>query len=500
MENPFVRLPPEVILYIGTYLDAASLGILRCSSSATRAAVTHYFVHHYVRDTQSVDLTKQGLERLSALSTCPDLGHRIRRLHLTCIYYHETPASPDGDTTFPDAPIFPRREHSLLHPLRFLDAPEDRTWMDHRQAEQVALTGAAICEQLSDALRACGALDEITLEATVVLGRQPEHRWPPHKVEYLAWRRLWARAIQAYRIGMSAIARSQIHLGSLAVYKETKICSVPYNEAVAVLPRIVQEGFAAVASRLNHFSIGLATTMAPVVVVNGEDFYEPPGISNGQTTLTSRRPLRGLRLDSDLNRKPEFQDIARLFQLMPNLQTLTMHLYQTSIYSSFFDSYSPLLSAIFRSTPLTHLRSLNLQGFPVQMTLMNDILSKSPSIQSMRLQYIHFKRREWLSALNDEDSPIKSLYVSHNWTLGNREGYVVDAAGHIDDNLVAANLESAHLVSHEDPIVDMNRQTELRAELNFASSSASITQPAVYRQWDEVAHRNLECGPPKNCG
>ncbi|KAH7006967.1 hypothetical protein EDB80DRAFT_777611 [Ilyonectria destructans] len=492
MANPFVKLPPEVISYIGAYADAASLGMLRLSSSTTRDAFTPHFVRHHIKDSQSVDLTKEGLDRLRVLSLSPDLGPQIRHLHLICIYYHETPADPDRDRTFPDAPIFPRREQWLLYPLRLLDAPEDRKWMDHRQAEQLALTGAAMCVQLSDAFRAFGALDDITLEAAVVLGRQPEYRWPPHKVEYLAWRRLWARAIQAYRVVMSAVARSQIRLGTLAIYKETKICSVPYNESVAVVPRIAQEGFAAVGSRLNDFSISLATTVAPVVPINDDDFYEPFEISSGQNLSDH---------GSEPENNPEFQDITRLFQLMPNLKSLTMHLYQTSRDTkSFFSSYSPLLSALFRSTTLLHLRSLDLRGFPIQTTLMNDVLSKSPGIQTIRLQYVCFDSSEWrqaLSPLANANSAVRSLRLSDIWSFNPQEGYGTDVDWGVAVNLVAANPERIHLAIPGEP---KTGELGLWIELPPESGSALSGGMASYRDWVQVANRILACGPPLNYG
>ncbi|KPM42381.1 hypothetical protein AK830_g4173 [Neonectria ditissima] len=489
MADLFVKLPPEVISYIGDYADVASLRMLRLSSSTTREAFTPHFVQH-VKDIQSIDLTQEGLDQLRDLSSSPDLGPRIRHLHLTCIYYHETPADPDRDTTFPDAPIFPYREQWMLHPLRLLDAPEDCEWMDHRQAEQLALTGAAMCAQLSDAFRAFGALDNITLEAAVVLGRQPEHRWPPHKVEYLAWRRLWARTIQAYRVVMSAIARSQIHLGSLAIYKETKICSVPYNEAVAVIPRTTQEDFAAVGSRLNEFSISLAATVASMVSIKDDDFYEPFEIPGGQDLSAD-----GLEPENNL----EFRDIARLFQLMPNLKSLTMHLYQTSRDAkSFFNSYSALLPALFRSTTLPHLRSLDLRGFPIQTTLMNDILSKSPGIQTIRLQYLYLDASEWrqaLSPLVNANSAVRSLHLSDIWSFNLQEGYGTNVDWGVAVNLMAANPERIHSSVPGEPKAG---ELGLWIEIPPGSSSALSGGMASYRDWVEVANRILECGPPSN--
>ncbi|KAK7402658.1 hypothetical protein QQX98_011605 [Neonectria punicea] len=491
MANLFVKLPPEVISYIGDYANAASLGMLRLSSSTTRAAFTPYFVRHYIKDSQSIDLTKEGLDRLRGLSSSPDLSPLIRHLHLICIYYHETPADPERDRTFPDAPIFPRRDEWLLQPLRFLDAPEDRKWMDHRQAEQLALTGAAMCAQLSDAFRAFGTLDDITLEAVVVLGRQPEHRWPPHKVEYLDWRRLWARATQAYRVVMSAIARSQIRLSSLAIYQETKICSVLYNEAVAVVPRITQEGFAAVGSRLNDFSISLATATMPMVPVNDNEFYEPLNIPGDQDLSAD---------GSEPETRPEVQDVAPLFQLMPNLKSLTMHLYQTSRAKSFFSSYSLLLSALFRSRTLPHLRSLDLRGFPIQATLMKDVLSTSPGIQTIRLQYVYFLANEWrqaLSPLANADSAVRSLHLSDIWSFNPQVGYGTDVDWGVAVNLVAANPERVHLAV---PGEARAGEPGLWIEIPPGSSTALSGGMASYQDWVEVANRVLECGPPSNYG
>ncbi|KAF5005511.1 hypothetical protein FDECE_8050 [Fusarium decemcellulare] len=446
---------------------------------------------------QSIDLTKEGLDRLRDLSSSSDLAPRIRHLELIYIYYHETPADPDHpDTTFPDEPIFPRRDLWCLNSLRFPDDPEDRKWMDDRQAEQFALTGATMCVQLSDALRAFGSLDKITLEAVVVLGRQPEHRWPPHKVEYLAWKELWSRAIQAYRVVMSAIARSQIHLNSLVIYEWTKICSIPCNEAVAVVPRIIQQGFAAVGSHLNNFSISLATKLTPVVPIkDDDDFYEPLDLSSDQIL-----PSSGSTLDDE----SEFQDMARLLQLMPNLKSLAMHLYRTfRDEESFFNSYSSLLSVLFRCMALPHLRSLNLRGFPAQKTLINDILLTYPSIRYLALVYMRFKPDEWAGAfspLANTHSSVRTLRLSDIWSSGPRERFTVDVTQSVARNLMAANPRKMHLVSDREQRSDVNKEMTLCIEINPESGWAVAGGLASHRDWVGVANWVLECGPPTNYG
>lgn len=492
MATPFARLPLEVISNIGDNVDAASLGTLRLSSRAMRDVFTPHFTRYHIKDSQSIDLTKQCLDRLRVLSSSPHLRPRIRRLHLTCIYYHETPAERGPDTTFPDEPIFPRRKEWFLHPLRFLDAPEDRKWMDHRQAEQFALHGAVICAQLSNALRVFGSLDEIGLEAAVVLGRQPEHRWQPHKVEHLAWKELWARAIQAYRVVMSAIARSQICLGSLSIYTKTKICSVPYHEAAAVVPIIVQEGFAAIGARLNHFSISLATAVPSVVSASDgdDDFYEPRDIPGGEVLN-----------ESLLDNKSELQDVERLFQLMPNVESLVMELYLTSHeQETFLDSYSPLLSAIFCSTARPRLLSLDLQGFPVETTLMEGVLSNSPNIHSIRLQHMSSNQNQWaqvLTPLTKAHSTVRSLYLVGLVSFDPQGMRTANVTGAIANDLVAVNPQRIHLASHGEVDVGTHRKEGLWIEL---STSTSCTGMATYQDWVDMSNRLLERGPPRSFG
>ncbi|KAJ3530874.1 hypothetical protein NM208_g9130 [Fusarium decemcellulare] len=233
--------------------------------------------------------------------------------------------------------------------------------------------------------------------------------------------------------------------------------------AAAVVPRIAREGFAVVGSRFEGFSISLATSVIPVVPIgdDDDDFYELPDISGGQKISAS---------SSEPGARPDFQDTPQLIQLMPNLKSLTMHLYHTSHNDKIFlNSYSALLFEIFRSTALPQLRLLDLRGFPAQMTIINHILSRYPDIQSLRLQHMYFRSNEWsqaMSPLAKIDSPVSSLYLSDIWAVYPQEGLITNIVHAITNNLVAADPELIYLASNEEQRAEVTREIRLWIELS----------------------------------
>lgn len=127
--------------------------------------------------------------------------------------------------------------------------------------ELVALDGAAVHQKLADALTKLSGieLEGIRLEARVVTRKGECVR--PEEVDHLAWRRIWARAIQAYRILMSAMARLPVQVQELGLFRETMKCSNPTNEFAEPLSRFEAGGFARVSEHIKSLSLRLSTTL-----------------------------------------------------------------------------------------------------------------------------------------------------------------------------------------------------------------------------------------------
>lgn len=267
-----------------------------------------------------------------------------------------------------------------------------------------------MCEVLRDAIEKVESLEEITLEAVVVLGGG--HRWPPKDVGRLSWRGLWARAIQAYHVLMSAIAHSGASISKLSLYKETKICSIPTTEfaGALMLPDPDRESVKHVARHIKHFSTSLATTVTPVrpAKPNINSFCELFDISEG-------RRLRAT--DPRVDANGDFENVAALLSAMRNLESLHIHLYQTAEPDRSEVCYKPLLITLLRRASFPRLKSLSLEGFPANQGLLMDIMSTCPQIESLRLRNMFLANGLWDSVLRParEATGLKHLHLSSLW-------------------------------------------------------------------------------------
>jgi hypothetical protein len=379
MATIFDSLPPELIHEISQYLDIVTLGTLRLVSKPMKSLFMPE-LHHCLHD-QTVDLSRQGLGRLCALATRLELAPAVRRLNFTCLYYINDRES--GQTTETTRRTW-EAKHSI--PKASSMARNVRTWMANALAEQRGFTGKTMCSMLDKALGGFGNLREITLEAAVVFG--PDIRYNPEQIKLLPWRRLWARAIQAYHVIMFGIARSKpANLASLVIYQATKQCSVPTHEIAAGLTRLERHGFAAVAERLNNFSISMATTIEPIRPTDHEtkQFLEPFDISNGRLL-----ECRDLQVDLEAR----LDSLAHLLRLMRNLESLHLHLYTPA--SGIVGAPYQALLTILAKEDFPKLTDLTLRGMWTSMEAMQAVLNKHPLLRVLGLQGISLTSGWWI--------------------------------------------------------------------------------------------------------
>ncbi len=219
---------------------------------------------------------------------------------------------------------FPRRHRYVGSEIRSRgDVAQWRLWMSDRRAEQERFQGKQMYDMLTDALQSLSSVREITLEASVIVTE--DVRRGPEYVNSVAWRLLWGRAIQAYHILMLAIADSEPCLESLTIFQQTKKCSVPTHEVGLFLqhPRNA-ERFTRVAKQLKHLSISLSTTVMPIRPRTEEkDLYGVFDIVGGTILEAS---------DERVDKEADFQGVVNMLQLMESLESLHIHLFNTTRY------------------------------------------------------------------------------------------------------------------------------------------------------------------------
>ncbi|KAI9149031.1 hypothetical protein HJFPF1_11076 [Paramyrothecium foliicola] len=419
------ELPAELTAYVAGDLDASSLGALRLTSKRTKSNFNFYFLQR-IRSVQAIDLTMKGIERLQTLASSQDLKPVVHGLRIVCVYHHFTPASPSLGTLnpvrfFPMTPLCrkPVSPEENAHPSEWpwdevlgswtpLRTASDRQWLKDRVAEQNATSGAALCEKLTNALTRIGNLDELALEACVVLGPGSNLRWPVERTRHLPWRHLWIRTMQAFRITLSAIARAQIRLRKLVFYRDTNVCSIPIDQMNAAMARAHAEGFAKVASMLQEFSISISahvisdSTTAPKVPNDGEGGYYGP-----RRICTIFEPP-SIRSDVDDKITTAF------FSSMTNVKSLYIHFHQTKTEQFGPLSYKELVNNVFGKATFPRLSNLTLQGLPVTSGFSEAVLRSCPQLDHLRLHYMFLDVNGCSNALETFSlSSVRRLYLSN---------------------------------------------------------------------------------------
>jgi hypothetical protein len=410
------KLAPEEIWLLCDYLDAESIGWLRLVSKPFMAIFTPCFLRYF--HSQSVDLTRQGIQRLCDLTSREHLRHSVRMLNLICVYYHPPPTRED---------IFAGYELTWAHDvhMHWSRHSEDnsvenkarkKNWITQKLAEQVDFSGEAMCRQLETALRNLSSLEAISLEATVVCSLKD--RRGPETVSNLQWRGLWGRAIQAHRVVMSAISRSGCKVQTLSIYQKTAKCSIPTSElAGELLFKIQGEGFDNVAANLRSLAISVATTVGPPRpswdrISVSPSFYDLFDISRGRK-LEQYDPL--------LEEGSDFEGVTRFLSLMRSLESLDIHLYNTTAVRSTVPSEQPyqcFLESLFDRLTSSSLKSLALRFVTTNSRTLMDILSHHTGLREIRLDNIFLVSGSWnqvLISIRDQCTSLVELHLSNLW-------------------------------------------------------------------------------------
>ena len=431
MAPPFDRLAPELIAAVCELIDSPSLGRLRLVSRAFELIFSPYLATRLA--TLEVDLLRGPLEHLRALSRSPVLARGVRTLNLICIYCHEDPSRAAGHYSDQVARSQARlvvglgtqvwRDQEARRSREPDRIARDREALAQIRAQQDAFSGADMRERLTACLRRFTYLQTVTLEAVVIIEYPPTGRRAPEDLlDGLVWRRFWTRAVQAYRVVMSAVSRSQARLHTLSLYRETKMCSIPTHDVVGgrFLSRLRAEGFETVAKGLKSLSISVATTTMPIRprAVAARAMYEPFDLSEGQM-LPSHDP--------EVLANADFEGFLSFLRLMPNLESLSLHLYDSTRRppggGTRARPYGNLLSTVFHEVPFPSLRSLTLKGFPTSPRTVRTILSRHPGLRELTLRNLFLQSGSWRGDFEgfEELAPqLTDVRICNLWQPDNR--------------------------------------------------------------------------------
>ncbi|KAH8878794.1 hypothetical protein GQ53DRAFT_834683 [Thozetella sp. PMI_491] len=377
----FRKLPLEIRFLIFADLDLNSLRSLRLASRATMDAFEWAFPWYF--EVQHADLSRPDLDRMLGIAAIPALRMAVRRINLVCPHFHKGDCTRD-----PTAPRgFPTEtpEEADYGPAGIA---RRQAWIAERIVEQEAFRQEQMCSMLTEILMKLPNVQAIKLEAAVVL--QENWRQGPETTHYLDHEGLWTRSLQGYGVLLTSIARAEPqNLKELVIFQETLMCSIPMHHVSDFLERTVTaNSFAAVASRLQHFSISLSTT---------------PG---------HLRPKRRKKSGPG----DEINYVIRLLRLMPNLTSLHIHLFRAV--SEGLGLPGRLLPMLAQSLHFPHLVDLSVHGVPAsQATLQSIVRKHGATLQSIWLEHLFVTDGtcdEVVSMLGREAKSLKHLRL---WSL-----------------------------------------------------------------------------------
>lgn len=419
------KLPWEVVDLIRQQLDTVSILQLRLASKACKAKLANAFGRMFAH--QVVPLTWTGLTKFGKIVSRPETRCGLRRLTFVCLYLHQK--EPELRSGWGSTSSVRSRSDSrtaLPQPKApGLDSGVVEVW-----DELVTFDGAAVHQQLIDALTKLRwmELEAINLEAEVVT-RPRGDCFGPDDVDRLAWRRLWARAIQAYRILMSAMAFSRVQVRELGLFRETMKCSVPTNEFAAPLSLFGAARFGRVTENIRSLSLSLSTTLPFRRNLLLQDDY-----FSWQDDDPTPEEVPESKLDAGARLTP----VAKFIRGMARLESLDLHLFRPL---GFFKAdattstnnkvpFEPLLRRIMCKGGFPNLVSLRLQGLPLSKATLQQCIDRHPRLQHLKIRNVFLTDvdagwDETVMRTMASGRSLTKIELSHLWQ---RAGSVWDAA------------------------------------------------------------------------
>ena len=297
--------------------------------------------------------------------------------------------------------------------------------MSQKQQEQARFSGAVMCDALVDLLRGLPNVNNVTLEGVVVgyagVGDQGGRRSEPEIIDGLSRARFWMQGIQAFKVVVSAVSRSQARLNTLSIFQKTHKCGIPTNVLTTdLLDRLGDDGFERVGGSIQKLSLSVGTTVLPLVPPAsrlGSDFYELVDLDEQSNEIGAVSvPV----LDAHANLK----GLTRFLSFMPSLESLEIQLYNSAAIRDQIPEHRPLrnlLRAVFSTVTLPHLKYLSLRGMPSDEQTLTELLCSKPGLQSLTLKEVYLCEGSWtevLATLAERRLRLSRVHLRNLWQPG----------------------------------------------------------------------------------
>lgn len=488
----------ELVDNIVDHLDLTSISSLRL---ACRRLGDHCCGQRYKSffRQQALDLTPERLQRLCRIAAHPKLGSAVRVIEVSAVLY---------DTSELERMLSTKRRgiHEKRSILSITTEPQvDRGELDEaetrldrlvsRQREQEEMRrDESDVQLLADTLRKLGTLDVLALEAAVDQGNQ--NQLIPTSTAACEWHPIWIRASQVYGIVVSAIARSQVRVDTLTIYKKSLRCSVPTFDVNKLLPVLGSTNFAAAAQYIRSLAFSASTKVET-------DAHKIADARAGMSKVDDAdsdddmEVYTGSLSDDDPAAVAEdnYPGIAHLLRQMRNLENLHLHLYDTLKGSA--KSYVKVFSYIADDVVLASLRQLTIRCFYCDESSLLKFLRAHENLGRLELYDIYLTSGSWSPILEYLTTMRSMQHVAlHNlWrpgrgmlNLGPRYPSKSEWKGDMDSWFPCLDGTMVHsrVFSQKDI------QTE-RFDFAGGPNERQSGSPQFYR-W--ITARRAQCGPP----
>lgn len=383
-----MSLPSLVTEDIIQYLDLDTTKKLRLSCKAlSEQCIGPHFKSFYRQ--QTTDLTEESLQSLYALASHPTLGPAVKDLTILAVVtdYSELEEVLSSGM---------QRKVTSLGAIQSVSCREstedelfmvhaDLKWLQARQ-EELQLPEILVTESLASILGLFGALDSISLDTGIVLGRDNTEPYSSEKFD-----EVWTRAKTVYSLTMTAVARSGVTVDTLSIYRDTLRCSIQTCRITAHTANLDP------ADRLSFAGKSvknLALSISPEIP---EDF--------DMVALTGQSGC----------------GIASLLELMPNLETLNLQMYRSGKGKTVNPDEREALEEFTQAVHLPSLQQCSWHGINFTEETMLQFLKSYPQITHLTLGNVHITAGSWtpiLEHLSSNMPALTFLRLSNLWVKG----------------------------------------------------------------------------------
>ncbi|KAK6523095.1 hypothetical protein TWF694_005993 [Orbilia ellipsospora] len=417
----FLRLPTELVDNVMQNLDLPSIKNLRLSCKGLTEKLLQPFLKRYIAH-QVTDLSQESLHRLVELANHPFFGKAVDNLIIVAVFYDPSIAEEmlkTGTKTVRESQgVF----HSVSHPKcteqELADARADVDWLQARQAERDQVGYETLATSLSEGLAAFGSLQSIDFRVSVVQRRSPSGDRRPT----LEWISIWKVAAQVFDIAMTAIARSEVEVGSLIIYRKPGAVSIPSFSVQSLLQRLGGPGgFTEAGKHIKRLVLNTSTRV-PIDAASVRDAAEQlEGAERAYHEVFGSAAGLYANDSPEAQAEENFTGVAQLLSTMPSLKVLDIHM-RNGLRNNANNLYEKVFGLITQETHFSDLQEVYLRGLSMTEELLLEFLRKNPHLREIHLQNVTFNSGEWLSIFEHfKGMPaLKKLYLSNlrtKWTF-----------------------------------------------------------------------------------